>query len=100
MRCSSSSGAGARTARSLEPRRDQLVIVVARRDHELPSRQRLTDVLEERLRAGERLVWRAMAKLEHVPEQQQPVDALELSQQRLAHRRPAQQIDAGEAAEM
>ena len=99
MRCSSASGSGSgsRIARASSQADDEQVIVVAGRQHELAVAQRAPDVLEERPGRGERLVRRAVSQLEHVAEQHQAIDAVELGQQRLAQLATAQHVDPASA---
>ena len=84
----------------LEPRLDQVVVVVARDHDHLASRERLAERRQRRGRAVEHLAQRAVAKLEHVAEQDQPVGAGELGAQTLAESLAAQQIGAAAEPEM
>jgi hypothetical protein len=87
-------------AAAREPRFDKGVIVVARDDHQLPTRERAPEVLEERPRGGQRFALRAVAQLEHIAEQHHALDVGDRLQQRRAQLGAAQQIGSGDAAEV
>ena len=77
------------------------MVVVAGHEHDLRVRaQRLPDRGEDLLRGVERLGHRAVAQLERVAQDHQPVGARELGQQRLARRGVAQDVGLGAAAEV
>jgi hypothetical protein len=76
------------------------VIVVARQQHQLAPGERPAEVFEHRPRRRERLMRRAVAQLEHVPEQDQAVDARERVDQRRALGRAAQDVGPRAAAQV
>ena len=65
----------------LEPRLDQVMVVVAGDDDQLAVRHRLAQRGDHRRRGLEHLGQRAVAQLEHVAEQDEPVDSVERLEQ-------------------
>ena len=69
--------------------------MVAGDEHHLAvGAQGLADRLQHGPRGLQRIVHRAVTQLEQVPEDHQPVDAVEGAEQRLLGRGPAQDVDA------
>ena len=79
---------------AFEPGLDQVVVVVARDDHELAARHGAGERADRRGRDLQNLRERAVAKLEHVAEQHQPLCALEVLAQHGAEALAAQQVGA------
>jgi hypothetical protein len=76
------------------------VVVVAGDDHQLAAGERPSEILEQRLRGGERFAWRAVTQLEHVAEQHHAVHLPRGRQQWLAQLRAPQQIRARDAPQV
>ena len=93
-RSCSPSGSGPLRERHVQPRRDQPEVVVAGDQHHLAvGAQGLADGLEHGPRGLQRVVHRAVAQLEQVAEDDEPVDAVEGAEQRLLGGGPAQDVD-------
>ncbi len=82
------------------PRLGQRVVVVTGEDHDLTSGEGAPQLLEERPRGRERVASRAVAQLEHVAEQHQPIDVLERLDQHPPRPGTAQHVGARAGAEM
>jgi hypothetical protein len=91
---------GAFERAALEPRLDQVVVVVAGDDDELRRVGGGADRAERLAGALERLRQRAVAELDHVTEEDDPVGAVERGEQELADLGTPQRIDAAAGAEM
>ena len=77
------------------------MVMIARRHDQLAiAAQYASYVLEERACREERLVRRPVTQLQHVAEQDQTIDVLQLLQQSRAQLGSAQQIDAGQPAKV
>ena len=74
--------------------------MVAGHDHQLAPGERLADPGQGGGAGVEHLGQRAVAELEHVAEQDQPLDVLELRQQQLPEARAAQQVTAAAEPEV
>ena len=85
----------ARGARAARASRHQLVVVVARHDHDLAAlAERGADRPQHRLGRRERIARRPVTELDHVAEQHQAIDAVERREQRARGPSRAQHIAA------
>ena len=89
-----------RAGAALEPGDDELVVVVARHEHDLAAAHGGPDLAEERLARSQRLADRAVAQLEDVAEEHEAVGAVQRLEQRRAHLGLAQDVGAGAPAEV
>jgi hypothetical protein len=70
-----------------------VVVVVAGEDHHLaPGAESLADAVKDARSRGERVPDRAFAQLEHIAEEHEPIDALELGEQGVAGRGIAETV--------
>jgi len=76
------------------------MIVIAGNDHDLSPGKHLGKLLEKWTCSGKRVATRAMAQLEHIPQQDEPIDVLERIDQRGAGPGTTQHIGAGAGAQM
>ena len=90
--CSSPSDGDAVQPPALEPGLDQVVVVVAGHDHQLAPGERLADPGQGGGAGFENLGQGAVAELEHVAEQDEPVDVLELGQEQLPEALATRQV--------
>jgi FlaA1/EpsC-like NDP-sugar epimerase len=75
--------------------------MIARHEQYLPiAAQRVSQLIEDGLSAGEGVAQRPMAQLENVAQQHQAIDALKRIQQRRLLRRQTQRVDAAERTEV
>jgi hypothetical protein len=77
-----------------------VVVVVAREEHDALALELLADELEERVGFGERLLDAREEEVEHVAEQDELVDAVEVRGEQLARLRPGKDRVAGPGAEV
>jgi hypothetical protein len=84
----------------LEPGPDQGVVVVAGDDHHAASAERPSQRLQHRPRRRERPADGPAAKLHHIAQQHEAVDALQSRDQRRERRRLAKHVGAGVRAEV
>ena len=89
-------------AGAFEPGAEQAMVVVAGNEDDVPAGERRADGAEELAGFEQRLAERAVAELDDVAEEDDPlgVDPLDGLEQPLAHRRPAQDVVPGSGAEM
>ena len=85
---------GAVERATVEPGLDQVVVVVAGDDHQLGIAERPGELRERGRRGVERLAQRPVAQLEHVAEQDEPVDPVDRLEQPGPKRLAAHQIGA------
>ena len=85
---------------SLEPGLDEMMVVVAGDDDQLPFGHGLGQLAQKWLGERERLIDRAVAQLDQIAEQDDAVARFERLEQRRAKRRAAQQVAASAGAEM
>jgi hypothetical protein len=76
------------------------MIVIAGNDHDLSPRERSAKLLEKWPRGSKRISTRAMAQLEHIPQQDKSIYVLECIDQRGARPRGAQDVGAGTGSQM
>ncbi len=76
------------------------MVVIAGDEHDLTTRKRTAQPLEERAGGGERIAARTVAQLEHVAEQHEAVDPLERREQDGARLGVSEHVDARGAAEV
>jgi hypothetical protein len=85
----------------IQPAGGDRVVVVAGREDDLPGRaQRVADRPHDRLGDGQRVARRAVAQLQRVAEQHEPVDAVEALEQHRERLRSRQHVGARARAEM
>ncbi|CAA9473401.1 MAG: hypothetical protein AVDCRST_MAG13-637 [uncultured Solirubrobacteraceae bacterium] len=85
----------------VDPARDEAVVVVARHEHELAAgAERLADLGEERRRELRDAALRAVAQLDRVAEDHEPVGLADRRHQRLAQVGAAQQVRAVRGADV
>ena len=83
-----------------EPARGELVVVIARHDHHLPTGHRGADLCQHGQRDRERIALRPATALDRVAEQHQAIDAVERRDQSGARRRLAENVDGARRAEV
>ena len=91
---------GAVEPQAAEPGLGESVVVVARHEHERAAGQRCAERLDERRGHLERLRERALAQLERVTQQHDPVVSTDRVDEPLAHARVAGHVRPAERAEM
>jgi uncharacterized RDD family membrane protein YckC len=84
----------------LQPCLDQVVVVVSGHDYDLAAGHRLAERRKRRRGGLQHLAERSVAELEHVAQQDEPVDIPERGQERLAKAAPPQQVGAAAEAEV
>ncbi len=85
---------------ALQQRLGQVMVVVARDEHDLAAGQRRAHLLEEGARALQRLGLGEVPELDRVAEQDQPVGGGDLLQQHLTDSGIAEQVLAGSGTEV
>ncbi len=71
------------------------MIVIAGNDHDLSPGKRSAKLLEKWTCGGKRIATRTVAQLEHIPQQDKPIDVLERVDQRGTRPGGAQHISTG-----
>lgn len=74
------------------------MIVIAGNDHDLSPRERSAKLLEKWACGGKRIATWTMAQLEHIPQQDKSIDAIECVDQRGARPGGAQYVGTGAGA--